>query len=71
MSATATVTGSAGPNKTITAGVFTDIADVIFHTLTNVLELVDSANKSIFVSITSATTITATKSGSTYTFTVS
>lgn len=71
MAATATVTGSAGPEKTITAGVFTNISDVIFHCLTNVLELVDAANFSTFISITSATTITATKSGSTYTFTVS
>ena len=71
MSATATVTGSAGPNKTITAGVFTGIQDVIFHCETNVLELVNQANVSQFISITPATTITATKSGSTYTFTVS
>lgn len=71
MSATATVTGSVGPNKTVTAGVFSGINGVNFDCVNNVLSLTDTNNLVTLISITSATTITATKSGSTYTFTVS
>lgn len=71
MAATATVTGTTGAGLTLTAGVFTGITAVNFDTVNNVLSLTGENNIVINVSITAATTITATKSGSTYTFTVS
>lgn len=71
MSATATVTGSVGPNKTVTAGVFSGINAVNFDCVGNILTLIDINGLETKISITAAATITATKSGSTYTFTVS
>lgn len=71
MSATATVTGVVGPAKDLTAAVFTNISRVDFNCDNNVLTLVDANGKVIQIGITAATTITATKSSSTYTFTVS
>jgi hypothetical protein len=71
MAATTTVTGKVGPAITLTAGVFTGIAEVNFNCTSNVLSLTDSSGKVFMVDITAAATITATKSSSTYTFTVS
>jgi hypothetical protein len=72
MPATVTVTGTVGPGNTITAGVFTGITSCRFDTVNNMLILERGDGNSPFeVSIAAATTITATKSGSTYTFTVS
>ena len=71
MAATVTVTGVVGPAVTLTAGVFTGISTVQFNCDTNVLSLFPADGQPINVAITAATTITATKSGSTYTFTIS
>lgn len=71
MAATVTATGVVGAGVALTAGVFTDITAVSFDTVNNVLSLTGPNNNVVNVSITAATTITATKSGSTYTFTVS
>ena len=71
MAATATATGVVGPAITLTAGVFTNIILVVFDTVKNILRLTDDAGHINDIAITSATTITATKSGSTYTFVVS
>lgn len=71
MAATATVTGVAGAGQAVTAGVFSNITGVNFDCVNNVLSLTGPNNIVVNVSITAATTITATKSGSTYTFTVS
>lgn len=72
MAATVTATGSVGPGLTLTAGVFTDISECTFGTANNILTLYQSTTgKFINVDISAATTITATKSGSTYTFTIS
>lgn len=71
MPATVTATGVVGAGVALTAGVFTDITAVNFDTVNNVLSLTGANNAVVNVSITAATTITATKSGSTYTFTVS
>lgn len=70
MSATATVTGKVGPNQTVTAAVFTGVSAVRFDCVNDVIQL-DQDGKITEIAITSATTITATKSGSTYTFTIS
>jgi hypothetical protein len=71
MAATATITGVAGPAITVSAQVFTDLREVRFDCITNVVSLVQNDGNVLEIAITSATTITATKSGSTYTFTVS
>lgn len=71
MAATATVTGKVGPGFTITAGVIPDVTSVQFDTVKNLLQLFKGDGSHVDVDITAATTITATKSGSTYTFTVS
>lgn len=71
MAATVTATGVVGAGVTLTAGVFTGVTQVTFDCVNNVLSLTGENNTVVNVSITAATTITATKSGSTYTFTVS
>jgi len=72
MAATATVTGKVGPGNTLTAAVFQQVAQVQFDCVGNILTLID-VNGSVVhqIDVNAATTITATKSGSTYTFTVS
>ena len=70
MSATATVTGVAGPAQTVSAQVFTNVSQVSFDCVNDIISL--TINDYVTqIAITSATTITATKSGSTYTFTIS
>lgn len=72
MAATVTATGVTGPGQALTAGVFPNISLVEFDCVANILTLTDvSASKVTKIAITAATTITATKSGSTYTFTIS
>lgn len=71
MPATVTATGTVGAGLTLTAGVFQNISFVEFDTVNNVLSLTNDNNVVTNVSITAATVITATKSGSTYTFVVS
>jgi len=71
MAATVTVTGVVGPAITLTAGVFTGVQLVHFDCVANILTLFLLEGQPITVAITAATTITATKSGSTYTFTIS
>lgn len=71
MPATCTVTGVAGAGVAVTAQVFTGIVGVNFDTVNNVLSLTGENNFVWNISISAATTITATKSGSTYTFVVS
>ena len=70
MALTATLTGTAGPAVTVTSQVFTGVSDFTIHSLTNMIELVqESATR--FVSVNAATTVTATKSGFTWTIVVS
>lgn len=71
MAATVTATGVTGAAVTLTAGVFTGVTGVNFDCVNNVLSLTGENNFVLNISISAATTITATKSGSTYTFTVS
>lgn len=71
MPATATLTGVVGPAQALTAAVFNNIADVNFNCIANTVTLFPIDGQPIIVAITAATTITATKSGSLYTFTVS
>ena len=71
MAATVTATGVIGPAVTVTAQVFNDVRAVHFDCINNILELTLDSDYIEKIAITAATTITATKSGSTYTFTVS
>lgn len=72
MAATVTVTGKVGPAVTLTAAVFTNVTYFAIDTLSNILTLTQSdPNRTQQIAITAATTITATKSGSVYTLTIS
>jgi hypothetical protein len=70
MPGTVTVTGTAGPGLTITAGVFTGVTFFSINTDNEILELV-SNGRTVQVNIGAATTITCTVSGNTYTLTIS
>ena len=70
MAATVTVTGTVGPAKTLTAAVFTSVSQFTINADTNMLYFVqDGINRE--VSVNAATTVTATKSGTTWTLTIS
>jgi hypothetical protein len=72
MAATVTVTGTAGPGNTVTAGVFQNVTEFTFDCVNNLLSFKQSTTTLVTcISIAAATTITATKSGSTYTLVVS
>ena len=70
MSLTATLTGATGPGWALAAAVYSGISDFTIHSNTNVLEFTKEGVVS-FVSVPAATTVTATKSGNTWTVTVS
>lgn len=71
MSATITVTGKAGPAIALTAIVLSNVISFAIDCTTNILTYVLSTGRIDTVDITAATTITATKSSSTYTLTIS
>lgn len=70
MAATVTVTGTIGAGVAVTAGVISSVTSFTVDTVNNLLT-VQIATGPIIYSIAAATTITATKSGSTYTLTIS
>lgn len=69
MAGTLTITGTAGPAKTVTAGVFTGLAYVNIDMVNNIVSFDSDGQKQI--SVAAAATVTATKSGSTWTLTIS
>ncbi len=71
MAVTVTVTGTAGPGNTLTAAVFTNVSSFTIDSTDNMLTMNNADGRVVDVSIAAATTITATKSGSTYTLTIS
>lgn len=72
MAATMTVTGTAGPGKTVSAQVFENVLSWTQDCVSNVLSmLLEDAGRVVQIDITAATTYTVTKSGSTYTVTIS
>ena len=71
MATTVTVTGTAGPGGTVTAQVFTDVLTFIVDSTTNMLQMTFSGKGPLFISVNAATTVTATKSGTTWTLTIS
>ena len=71
MAATVTVTGTYGPGLTATATVIQSVSSFRVNCDSNLLIVNLSAGQIREFGISSATTITATKSGSTYTLTIS
>ena len=71
MAATVTLTGTAGPGLTLTSRVFSDVLSFNVNTVTNMVELTNSSGLVSQVSVNAATTVTATKSGFTWTLVIS
>lgn len=70
MSATVTVTGKAGPGKTVTAQQYTGVLSIQLDTTTSQLTLY-TEDRIVNVNITAQNTFTVTKSGNTYTVSIS
>lgn len=71
MPGTATVTGKVGVGTTMTAQVFTGVNSFKIDTTPEILTLELDTGRTLQVDIASATTITCTVSGNTYTLTIS
>lgn len=72
MSATLTLTGTTGPGTTLTAAVFTNVIDFTVETNKNLISFTRvGSQQTVYVSIVAAATVTATKSGTTWTLTIS
>lgn len=71
MAGTVTVTGVVGAAVAITAKVFTNVASYKIDCVNNLLTLTFLSDPIQIISISAATTITATKSSSTYVLTIS
>lgn len=71
MAATCTITGTAGNALTVSAVVFTNITSIQIDTVNNMINLVQGSVPLPGISINAATTVTATKSGATWTLTIS
>lgn len=71
MPATITVTGTAGAGLTVTASQFLNIINFSIDTVNNIITMFDSSGRMTQISIAAAATITATKSGNTYTLVIS
>lgn len=71
MPATITVTGKAGAGLTVTASVFVNINSYTMDCVNNIITMIDSSGRVTAVVIDAAATITATKSGNTYTLVIS
>ena len=71
MPATVTLTGTAGAGLAVTAVPFTNVSEVKIDFDKNMIHMVkDSVNVS-GISVAAATTVTATKSGNTWTLVIS
>jgi len=71
MAATVTVTGVAGAGQTVTATVFTNISSFTIDTVNNTITMVQNGLTLPAISVNAATTVTATKSGTTWTLAIS
>ncbi len=72
MSGTVTLTGKAGPGLTVTATVFNDVASVRIDMVNNLITILKNDGTTVPpISVAAATTVTSTKSGSTWTLTIS
>lgn len=72
MALTATLTGTTGPGVTVTAGVYQNVTEFNINSVNNVVSMRFSDGRApAFVSVNAAATVTATKSGFTWTVTIS
>lgn len=72
MAGTVTITGTAGAGLTVAATVFTDVASVLIDMNKNLVTIQKNDGTWIApISVAAATTVTSTKSGSTWTLTIS
>lgn len=72
MSATVTLTGTAGPGLTVAATVFTGVSSFLIDADKNMITLFMSDGRTISpISVAAATTVTATKAGNLWTLTIS
>jgi hypothetical protein len=71
MPATVTVTGTTGPGFSLAAVAYTGITSFQVDTVNNVLNMVQGSFVLQAVNVAAAATVTATKSGSTWTLTIS
>lgn len=72
MAGTVTVTGTIGPGNTLTASAFTNVREVDIDMEKNLISIFRNDNIVVpIISIASATTVTSTKSGTTWTLTIS
>lgn len=71
MAATVTLTGTAGAGVTVTAAQFTNITSFTIDTDKNMITMIQGSVVLSPISISAATTVTATKSGTTWTLTIS
>lgn len=71
MSLALTVTGKSGPGNTLTAAVFSQLTRLVINPNTNIIEFTDAEGYEHQVSVDSATTVTSTKSGTTWTLVIS
>lgn len=72
MAGTVTITGTAGPALAVTATVFTDVATVLVDMNKNMVTIQKNDGTVVApISVAAATTVTSTKSGSTWTLTIS
>lgn len=71
MPATVTLTGVIGPGNSLTSRAFSNVLVFTIDTRNNVIEMVFDGGIATQVSVNAATTVTATKSGTTWTLTIS
>jgi dephospho-CoA kinase len=71
MAATVTLTGTAGAGVTVAATVFSEVSQITIDADKNMVTLVKNNQVVSPISVAAATTVTATKSGSTWTLTIS
>jgi len=71
MPATITITGTAGPGRTVAAAVFNDVTEFTINADKNMITLVQGSVTLSPISVAAAATVTATKSGNTWTLTIS
>jgi hypothetical protein len=71
MAATVTITGTAGAGMTVAATVFTNVTSIQIDTVKNMVNLVQGSVPLPGISVAAAATVSATKSGSDWTLTIS
>lgn len=71
MAATCTITGVGGAGVTVSAQVFTNITFFTIDAVNNTIAMIQGSVPLPTISVNAATTVTATKSGSTWTLTIS